>query len=146
MSSGKEFVSSSRTRSSSSSRSGSSIDNRYEAVASSTEYKFAECSLSCSNMHVTNLEHMSFSINGRWFEISLHHDTGLCFCRLGWWSSTDILIFFDAGAHDRRCAPVGLENCFHVVTLFSIEVTDWQSKGFSPVAVAADQVIEEDRI
>ena len=65
MSSGKEFVSSSSTQSSSSSRNGSSIHNRYEAVASSTEHEFAECSLSCSNMHVTNLEHMSFSIKGR---------------------------------------------------------------------------------
>ena len=35
---------------------------------------------------------------------------------------------------------------FAVESPFAFEVTDWQSKGFSPVAVAADQVIEEDRI
>ena len=61
MSSGKEFVSSSSTQSSISSCNGSSIHDRYEAVASSTEHEFAECSLSCSNMHMTDLEHMSFS-------------------------------------------------------------------------------------
>ena len=57
MSSGKEFVSSSSTQSSSSSCNGS--------IASSTEQEFAECSLPCSNMHMTDLEHISFSIKGR---------------------------------------------------------------------------------